>query len=116
MEKSQSPPPMSAKGRWASESRYVGLINNLKSAPPDRIIFLSDEKNFVVDPVYNAQNDRWTGFNEGGCGDGGTPVDKFMPRSKLPAIAIFLGAMAMASHQLGSNLALGWMLKISLRL
>ena len=55
-----------------------------------------------MDPAYNAQNDRWIRFDdpeeedEGGAGDAGgvPPAGKFLPRSKHPASAMFLGAVA----------------------
>ena len=39
------------------------LLNNLKASGfPGRITFFSDEKTFVADPVYNAQNNRYINF------------------------------------------------------
>ena len=52
-------PLISAEGRRKREVRAQGLISSLKSAKPGQIIFFSDEKSFVVDPVFNPQNDRW---------------------------------------------------------
>ena len=41
------------------------LLNKLKeSGYAGRIVFYSDEKNFIMDPVYNAQNDRYINFFE----------------------------------------------------
>ena len=83
-------PLISEKGRKSREDRAKGLLNALKSAPPHRITIFSDEKTFVLDPPYNPQNDRWIRFvDEGGKNEG-----KFMPRSKYPAGAMLLGAVA----------------------
>ena len=51
-----------------------------------------DEKNFVVDPVFNPQNDRFIRLKDppSAMGDG----RRFMPRSKHPASVMFLGAVA----------------------
>ena len=88
-------PLISADGRERRASRALGLINTLKSSPPGQIIFVSDEKNFVVDPVYNPQNDRYISFKDldGTMGDAGDP-GKYVGRSKHPAGAMFLGAVA----------------------
>ena len=79
----------------------------MKSAGrPQRIIFYSDEKYFVVDPHYNPQNDRWIRFNDDedellddpedpdGHGDAATAAGKFIARSKHPAAIMILGAVA----------------------
>ena len=52
-------PLISSEGREIRAIRAAGLINDLKrGGRAKRIIFYSDEKNFVIDPVYNAQIDR----------------------------------------------------------
>ena len=73
-------PLISAEGRERRASRALGLLNDMKSARPRRIVFFSDEKNFVVDPVFNPQNDRYVRLVDpnGGMGDAG----RYMPRSK----------------------------------
>ena len=56
-------PLISAQGQLRRRERALGLLNSLKrGGVPGRIIFYSDEKNFVIDPAYNAQNDRWIRF------------------------------------------------------
>ena len=56
-------PLISKTGRLKRLQRAKILLNKLKeSGYPGRIVFYSDEKNFVVDPVYNAQNDRYIAF------------------------------------------------------
>ena len=70
-------PLISKEGRRRL-SRNAGLINKLKSGAPGRIVFFSDEKTFVVDPSYNAQNDRWIRFDR----DDPAPQGKYLPRSK----------------------------------
>ena len=46
------------------QNRACGFLKKLKeSGHPGRIIF-SDEKNFVVDPAFNPQNDRYICFYE----------------------------------------------------
>ena len=57
-------PLVSAEGRERRALRALGLINALKTVRKGTIIFFSDEKNFVIDPVFNPQNDRWIQFNE----------------------------------------------------
>ena len=55
--------------------RARGLLNKLKSSGfPGQIFFFSDEKNFVVDPLHNPQNDRWICFYE-------DKDDKLRPRT-----------------------------------
>ena len=56
-------PLISEEGRRRRRDRSSGLINLLKSGAPGRVVFFSDEKTFVVDPAYNAQNDRWIRFD-----------------------------------------------------
>ena len=80
----------STNTREKRENRAKDLINKLKSAAPRRIVFFSDEKTFVVDPAYNAQNDRWIRFLD----KEEDQVGKYMPRTKHPAGAMFLGAVA----------------------
>ena len=98
-------PLISTDGQKKQVERARGLINKLKSAPQGRIIFFSDEKNFV-DPVYNAQNDRWICFQDepsaAAAGDNGTgrPSGKYLARSKHPASAMFLGAVASTGEAL----------------
>ena len=53
-------------------------------------MFFSDEKTFVVDPSYNAQNNRWIRFDL----DDPVPQGKYLPRSKHPSGAMLLGAVA----------------------
>ena len=49
----------------------------------------------MVDPAFNPQNDRWIRFgDEEGGGDLNGPPGKFLPRSKHPAGAMMLGAVA----------------------
>ena len=50
-------PLISEDGRRRRAERAAGLLNSLKSSPLGRITFFSDEKNFVIDPTFNAQND-----------------------------------------------------------
>ena len=85
-------PLLSATGRQTRVERATGLINDLKSAAPRRIVFFSDEKTFVVDPVFNPQNDRWVRLGPA-SGDADTS-SKYLGRSKHPAGAMFLGAVA----------------------
>ena len=89
-------PLISAKGRETRVERSRGLVNALKSAPPGKIVFFSDEKTFVVDPSFNPQNDRWIRFDDAdnGAGDMNGPSGKYLPRSKHPAGAMMLGAVA----------------------
>ena len=78
---------------------------------PHRIIFYSDEKNFVLDPPFNPQNDRWIRFednddeledpdNQDGHGNAATaaiaapPAGKYVPWSKHPGSSMFLGVVA----------------------
>ena len=82
-------PLISDEGRDRRVVRATALLNDLKSAPKGRIVFFSDEKNFVVDPVYNAQNDRYIRFEEVDNDSG-----RYLARSKHPAAAMFLGAVA----------------------
>ena len=63
-------PTASAAGREKRRTRATGLINKLISAPQGRIILFSDEKNFVVDPTYNPQNDRWIRFQDSAAAAG----------------------------------------------
>ena len=51
-------PLISAKGRERRAKRAAGLVNALKSKGRGTIVFFSDKKTFVVDPVFNPQNDR----------------------------------------------------------
>ena len=50
----------------------------------------------MVDSTYNPQNDRWIRFQDAGdAGDAEeAPVGKYLARSKHPASAMFLGAVA----------------------
>ena len=43
------------------------LVNDLKSAPATRVIILSDDKTWIVDPVITRKNDRYSSFGESGC-------------------------------------------------
>ena len=83
-------PLISEEGRNRRKSRSAGLLNILKSGAHGRVVFFSDEKNFVVDPSYNPQNDRWIRFDT----EDPAPAGKFLPRSKHPSGAMFLGAVA----------------------
>ena len=86
-------PLSSAEGRERRATRAAAIVKDLKIAGrAGRIIFFSDEIFFVVDPVYNPQNDRWIRLEEApnGMGDAG----KYVGRSKHPACAMFLGAVA----------------------
>ena len=85
-------PLVSAEGREKRAKRAAALVNDLKSAGPGRIIFFSDEKNFVVDPVFNPQNDRFIRLEDPPSAMGDRC--RFMPRSKHPASVMFLGAVA----------------------
>ncbi|KAF2362992.1 CUB domain [Trinorchestia longiramus] len=40
------------------------FMNDLKSAPPGRVIMFSDEKTWIVDPVRNRRNDRYLSLDE----------------------------------------------------
>lgn len=44
--------------------RCKGLINDLKSSHPNRVIIFSDEKTWTVDPVRNRKNDRFIAFGK----------------------------------------------------
>ena len=58
-------PLISKAGRKKRVDRSRGLLNSLKSSGfPGRILFFSNEKNFVVDPAYKPQNDCWICFYE----------------------------------------------------
>ena len=81
-------PLLSAQGREVRQERAQGLLNNLKSGAQGRIVFFSDEKNFVVDPSYNAQNDRWIRIDATDHSAG------YQATSKHPASAMFLGVVA----------------------
>ena len=50
----------------------------------------------MVDPSYNAQNDHWIRFgdDDDGSGDVNGPFGKYLPRSKHPAGAMLLAAVA----------------------
>ena len=63
-------PLISKDGRATRAARAAGLIQALKRGGfPGRIVFFSDEKNFVVDPSYNPQNDRYINFYEEESGE-----------------------------------------------
>ena len=50
-----------------------------------------------MDPVYNAQNDRYINFYDDSDEEekaGNTPSGRYIARSKHPASAVFLGAVA----------------------
>ena len=104
-------PLVSASGRRRRKKLAKGLLNNMKSAPPGRIIFFSDEKNFVVDPAFNPQNDRVVRFgtaaeadkaaaaaaensSQGSDTAGDSIRPDVMPRSKNPASLMFFGVIA----------------------
>ena len=95
-------PLISKTGRLKRQKRAKILLNKLKeSGYPGRIVFFSDDKNFVVDPVYNPQNDRYIDFYEDSDEDsedeeGDRPRARpcFIARSKHPASAMFFGAVA----------------------
>ena len=55
-------------------------------------MFFSDEKNFIIDPVFNPQNDRWIQFFD--VDEMPDSSNKFVARSKHPASSMFLGAVA----------------------
>ena len=57
-------PLISANGRERHAKRAVGLVNALKSKGHWTIFFFSDEKTFVVDPIFNPQNNRWIRITE----------------------------------------------------
>ena len=105
------------------KNRARGLLNKLKeSGHPGRIIFFLDKKNFVVDPAFKSQNDRYICFYDsdsdsdskdkeaedaedaaGGRGD--VPaVAKYIARSKHPASAMFLGPLLQLERYLPSSL------------
>ena len=78
-------PLFSEAARKRRLERSRGLINDLKSASLNRIIFFNDEKNFVVDPAFNPQNDRYIrigGPARGTDAGGDGPRPEYMPRSK----------------------------------
>ena len=94
-------PLFSEAARHRRLERSRGLLNDLKSAPRDRIVFFCDEKNFVVDPTFNPQNDRFIRIgpacgapNEGEGDAEEGPRPQYMPRSKKPASLMFLGIIA----------------------
>ena len=108
-------PLISEAGRKKWQNRARGLLNKLKeSGHPGRIIFFSDEKNFVVNPALNPQNDLYICFYDSEDDDedaeeaedtedakdeaGGrrdvVPAAKYIARSKHPVSAMFLGAVA----------------------
>ena len=98
-------PLISSAGRKKCAARAAGLLNALKEGGnPGRIIFFSDEKTFVVDPAFNPQNDRYIEFysdseEDETAGDEAEDGDRrrsgrYMARSKHPAGAMFLGAVA----------------------
>ena len=91
-------PLISKSGRLRRLERAKNLLNKLKeSGYPGRITFYSDKKNFVVDPVYNAQNDRYIAFYDDSDEEdeeGDRPSARYIARSKYPASAMFLGAVA----------------------
>ena len=86
-------PLLSAKARQMRKERGQVLISDLKSAPPNRIVFFSDEKTFVVDPYHNRQNDRWIRLNPA-AGAGDQSSDRYVTATKHPAAAMFLGVVA----------------------
>ena len=67
----------------------------------------------MIDPVFNPQNDRWIDFKEAPDNAGDGPQDaanaanvasgKFLARSKHPASAMFLGAVASTGETSPSN-------------
>ena len=64
----------------------------------------SDEKNFFVDPSYNAQNDRWIRI------DATDYTAEYQATTKHAASAMFLGVVASTWEVFplcGSNLDLG---------
>ena len=120
-------PLISEEGRKNRQNRARGLLNSLKeSGHPGRIVFFSDEKNFVVDQTFNPQNDRYICFyddsdeeqeqeQEEAAGDvpaAAVSRPKYVARSKHPASAMYWGAVASTgeiSPLSGSLLDLGWM-------
>ena len=98
-------PLISSEGRKKRVLRAQGLLNSLKKGgQAGRIIFFSDEKTFVVDPAFNPQNDRYICFYDDSSegdeseDDAGDRPDRrsgrYVARSKHPAGAMFLGAVA----------------------
>ena len=79
-------------------------MNALKSKGKETIVCFSDEKTFVVDPVFNPQNDRWIRITKNedkdDHGDGSRDLNnsnssgRFIARSKHPASTMFLGMVA----------------------
>ena len=97
-------PLLSASARERRLEHCIALLNDLKSAVPQRIIFFSDEKNFVVDPCFNPQNDQYIRIggpvrrdpqaeDQAGDADEG-PRPEYLPRTKKPASLMFLGVVA----------------------
>ena len=113
---------MSSEGRKKRAVRAAGLINALKEGGyPGRILFFSDEKTFVVDPAFNPQNDRFICFYDSEDEDsdkqdeqdeaGDRRRGRYVARSKHPAGAMFLGAVASTgevSPPIGSLRGLDW--------
>ena len=93
-------PLVSERDQNVRVERYTRLLNDLKSAPPHRIIFFSDEKTFDVDPHHNPQNDRFVRLPAaaagGGAGDpfGAVHGEKYITSTKHPASLMFLGVVA----------------------
>jgi len=81
-------PLLTASMKVTHLQRCQGLLNNLKSAAPGRVIIFSDEKTFDVDPVYNRRNDRYISF---GVID---EDQRTITTTKHPASAMALGFVA----------------------
>ncbi len=79
---------MSVSVRQNHLHRCQGLLNNLKSAPANRVIIFSDEKTCTVDPVRNRQNDHYLTF-----GDVDESV-RTLATTKHPASVMSLGFVA----------------------
>ncbi len=93
-------PILTQKIRSEHLQHCKGLLNNLKSAPANRVIIFSDEKTWTVDPVRNHQNDWYIAFG---------PVEddaNVILTTKHPASIMSLGFMASS----GKPMPLIWFL------
>ena len=84
-------PLLTPKMRTTRAELARKMLNNLKSAPPGRIVFFSDEKNFNVQEAYNRRNSRYVAILE----DGDVPYEtRYATSTKKPAHLMFLGVVA----------------------
>ena len=87
-------PLLSEKSIMARLKRCKSLVNHLKHAHLRRIIFLSDKKNFLIDPVRNSRNVRYISLKGSEVDEDVPTAAKFITKTKHPVSLMFLGAVA----------------------